>query len=593
MVKMQMDILNQSGTDEQAVDAVRGGDVDRYRELVERHERLVYAVAWSRLGDAALAEEVTQETFIRAYQRLSLLHEGAKFSQWIASMARNLAINFGLRHRRELNKRERWALEVEQGTTVSQSEPREELCTPEMLRETMASLPSGHRECLILFYLENKSNAESAEVLGISEATFRVRLHRARVALREQLEGRLSQSLEQLRPRNPVAPAVMGAVLASPSLKAGGSVAFMKLIPAWLVKAWPVKTVAWLPFAFTFIPGILMQWWVGKAEAKNFRDQKGFRARLHRENARKRMWIGSLIPALMLLLMMRAMRWFGDQTLYLVIGAFASYTGFFALRNLELLRNKHGIWLATNSVLMAVTTLAIGFGLLSHGSLQIVIVVSLIGTAFTMSRPTRMDYNLFLRANQRLLADEQPVAASPTQSRHDLMSFARFLAERWLVVSFRWEQNSLVLELPPVRPSLRWNYVGKLPPFSRNSSSVSLNPDGSIAASLSVKDEEALVRFSDDVGSVESLETIVTESLLRARAAFVNREVAKAEKILGQLPEQEVFVVPGKDAPGMSRYRRLTFTLLVVTLVIVFAKHYGKTHRFKPVNVTEGQPGRP
>ena len=51
--------------DESAVAAVRGGDAERYRELVERHERRVFAVAWSRLGDDALAEEAAQEAFIR------------------------------------------------------------------------------------------------------------------------------------------------------------------------------------------------------------------------------------------------------------------------------------------------------------------------------------------------------------------------------------------------------------------------------------------------------------------------------------------------------------------------------------------------
>src|SRR5438034_9658522 len=104
--------------DEAAVAAVRGGDAERYRELVERHERRVYAVAWSRLGDAALAEEATQEAFIRAYRRLSLLGDGAKFAGWVNTIARRIAINFGLRHRRELNKRERWALENPEVSTT-------------------------------------------------------------------------------------------------------------------------------------------------------------------------------------------------------------------------------------------------------------------------------------------------------------------------------------------------------------------------------------------------------------------------------------------------------------------------------------------
>ena len=99
--------MNSPEQDAKAVAAVRTGDAERYRELVERHERRVYALAWSRLGDATLAEEVTQEAFIRAYSRLWLLGDGAKFAVWINSIARNLAINLGIRNRRELNKRER------------------------------------------------------------------------------------------------------------------------------------------------------------------------------------------------------------------------------------------------------------------------------------------------------------------------------------------------------------------------------------------------------------------------------------------------------------------------------------------------------
>jgi RNA polymerase sigma-70 factor, ECF subfamily len=87
---MDTGMTNSAEQDQSAVAAVRSGDAERYRELVERHERRVYAVAWSRLGDAALAEEVTQEAFIRAYHRLWLLGDGAKFSGWVATIARRM-----------------------------------------------------------------------------------------------------------------------------------------------------------------------------------------------------------------------------------------------------------------------------------------------------------------------------------------------------------------------------------------------------------------------------------------------------------------------------------------------------------------------
>jgi hypothetical protein len=62
---MDTDTNLNSEQDQQAVQAVRAGNAERYRELVERHERRVFAVAWSRLGDAALAEDAAQEAFVR------------------------------------------------------------------------------------------------------------------------------------------------------------------------------------------------------------------------------------------------------------------------------------------------------------------------------------------------------------------------------------------------------------------------------------------------------------------------------------------------------------------------------------------------
>src|ERR1017187_8085662 len=139
---MQTETINPARQDEQAVEAVRRGEAERYRELVERHERRVFAVAWSRLGDAALAEEAAQEAFIRGYRRLWLLGDGAKFPAWIPTIAPHAAINLGLRLR-ELNKRERWALEQAPPASTDESP---ELCTPEMLRQTLAELPAAHRE---------------------------------------------------------------------------------------------------------------------------------------------------------------------------------------------------------------------------------------------------------------------------------------------------------------------------------------------------------------------------------------------------------------------------------------------------------------
>ena len=274
--------------------AVRGGDAERYRELVERHERRVFAVAWSRLGDAALAEEAAQEAFIRGYRRLWLLGDGAKFAAWITTIARHTAINLGLRHRRELNKRERWALEQPTAASTTAGESAE-LCPPETLRQTLAELPDSHRECLVLFYLEGKSGAEAAATLGISEAALRVRLHRARAALRERLEEKLEGSLANLRPTKTLVSAIMAGVLASSSAKAATVGAAML---GTLVKLAPFKWL--LPFfaaGIGMLPTMAMSEAAARAEQRNYRDPEGFRVKISRAMHRRMRW---LIPLMVI-----------------------------------------------------------------------------------------------------------------------------------------------------------------------------------------------------------------------------------------------------------------------------------------------------
>ena len=580
--------------DQQAVQAVRGGDAERYRELVERHERRVFALAWSRLGDAALAEEVAQEAFIRAYRRLWLLGDGAKFSAWIAAITRRVAINCGLRNRRELNKRARWA--VEQPATPAE-EPAE-LCPPETLREALAGLPAAHRECLVLFYLEGKSGAEAAAALGISESALRVRLHRARAALRERLEQRLGQSLEQLRPSRPLSSAVMGAILSSSSAKMAGGAGLGAKVVASLLPFKFLTSYFWLIWAIPMLPGVLLRLKTIRMEETNYRDASGFRARLYHDWSSRLLW-----PMLLALVAAQVLIWglviytlpiFGIRTICLAIAVILLPVSFLSARRLVISSNRYLIAALVSCLMLMAGLAAIGLGLLPTAAFSVCMMCYILPViAGYGSRPLRMDYNLFLRAAQQLL-EAAPVESGPAESprrlsKSQLRAFARFLGNRWLVVGHRWERHGLNLRLPPFKASF---LNGVQAAFWKRASSLRLDENGSVTARLGANDERALLALHGcALPGAPDLRNQVAAAVQSAWRHFRQGDCALAERAVGQVPDAEVFNVPTARSKS-TRWLCIVLGGWMAVCSILFGMIWLFPERIsgqKPVSVTEDQ----
>ena len=542
--------------DESAVAAVRHGDAERYRELVERHERRVFAVAWSRLGDAALAEEAAQEAFIRGYRRLWLLGDGAKFAAWITTIARHAAINLGLRHRRELNKRERWALEQPAAASPVTGETTK-LCPPETLRQTLAELPAAHRECLVLFYLEGKSGAEAAATLGISEAALRVRLHRARAAMRERLEEKLEGSLANLRPGKTLVPAIMAAVLtSSPAKLVGGG--FGAKILYYLL---PFKFFFLFLWAIMILPNLLLSLMTTRLEQANFRDPEGFRARMHRKSRKRILWAIPLLLAVPLFIAYFSMHAFGTKGFFLLLAAFLLLAIFFGARQFAINRTRSHVTTFLALLIMIPGYSAIGLGWLpvsaNNDILMFYILMFIIGYG---SRPMRMDYSLFRRALQKML-EATPAEKSSTKTtrplnKSQLLAFARFLGNRLLVVDYLWRGQGLILRLSPLKTSFRY-VLGSLGFYStsgRRFSFLLLEWNGTVSAQLGIKDEEALLASQGHpLSNVADLENQVAVAVESAWWHFRSGDSALAERAVGQVPEAEIFIVP----PARSKAARL------------------------------------
>jgi len=491
------DSVNQSAQqDESAVAAVRGGDPERYRELVERHERRVYAVAWSRLGDAALAEEVTQEAFIRAYRRLWLLGDGAKFAGWVNTIARHVAINLGLRHRRELNKCKRWALEnLDVSGSESPGGENDPVYTPETLRQALAELPDAHRECLVLFYLEGKSGAEAAAVLEISESALRVRLHRARAAMRTLLEAKLEGSLAQLRPSKSLVPVVMAGVLASSSAKAasGGLTA---VGAGMLVKLGFAKWL--LPFAWFFqfiilLPMLALSWFMLRLELKNFRDPKGFRARLFQEQSRWAiLWIALMMVGMFAVMpRLHIDDW---KTFYLVLSGFLLVLLPFQIRRVSINRNRYSVTYAVSVGVVFLLLLLTGLGWVSLATCMVLIIFQpLVMLWLQTQTPGRMDYNLFLRGAEGLLKGGEPTRIQGNHSQKELLAFGRFLGARWLATGYGWTEDGLRLRMPQTNATV-WHMLRNLPGWAPKSCLL-LQFDGTVTAQLGQQDRTILQRM--------------------------------------------------------------------------------------------------
>ncbi len=571
---MQTTVVNFTEQDAEAVHAVRAGDAERYRELVERHKRRVFAVAWSRLGDAALAEDVTQEAFIRAYRGLWLLGDGAKFAGWINAIARNVAVNFGIRRRRELNKRERWVLEqAAPGEALPQGNGAEAPCTLETLRQTLAELPDVHRECLVLFHLEGKSGAEAAAALGISEAALRVRLHRARAALRERLEERLADSLRKLGPAKTLVPAVMAGVLATSSAKAATASGAGTTILGTLVKLSPLKLLlTFSAAAVAMLPSMALTALAARAEQRNFRDPAGFRAQMSRRIHRTVLWVVPLtvipfvIGTLMLIGKLGHAR--SDWILAVImIGCFAWAWRMFG--GYGRLQRGMMIWygmLTGGMVLKAA-------GLLPPTGLTWVFIAATLWLMWIQRwQPTRMDYSLFFRAMMGMLENPPPGAPATTPAarleKSDLKRFGKFLADRNLVNGFRWRPEGLVRRQGFVKPSWPMNkaavFKAAFPLATRDSSNVLLHWNGEVSAQISERDDRTQRMLKpEEAAQRAKIQTQVAAAATRAWQAFRQGDIAAADRALGEQPDSEIFRVPPARSAAM-RWRQASLGLVVL-----------------------------
>ena len=168
-------------TDAELVKAVLDGEKQMFAELVRRYERPVRAVALDILGDYHLANDISQDAFVRAYEKLASLRKPRVFGPWLMKIARRCAIESAGKNSRAAN------LEINKAAMAEN--PNGQLDEEnQWLLATVMKLPKAEKQVVMLHYFGQNSVRDVSNMLDRSVGTVTKQLSRARIRLRKILE---------------------------------------------------------------------------------------------------------------------------------------------------------------------------------------------------------------------------------------------------------------------------------------------------------------------------------------------------------------------------------------------------------------------
>lgn len=179
-------------TDAELVRAYRDGDGDAFTELLDRHIGAVFAFAKRLCGDASMADDVAQETFVKAWKGIGRFDEGRNFKAWLFAIARNAAID-ALRKRRDVSfshmseglpEDDRFEDAIEDGLSLP-GEGFDRAIDGKTLERALSLLSPDKRAIVLMHDVEGLTFEEAAEALGEPMNTVKSRYRRSLAALRD------------------------------------------------------------------------------------------------------------------------------------------------------------------------------------------------------------------------------------------------------------------------------------------------------------------------------------------------------------------------------------------------------------------------
>jgi RNA polymerase sigma-70 factor (ECF subfamily) len=187
-------------SDNDIISLVLKGDHNAYGELVSRYQNYVFTLALRIVKNREDAEEVAQDSFIKAYKYLADFKGASKFSTWLYTIVNNTGISFLRKKKLTVHSldNEKVFEAADNQDSGMRSNVVEQKSRQNMVNTAIALLSPDDAQIISLFYKAEQSLEETASILGIEINAAKVRLHRARSRLKQKMEEHFAQEVRDL-----------------------------------------------------------------------------------------------------------------------------------------------------------------------------------------------------------------------------------------------------------------------------------------------------------------------------------------------------------------------------------------------------------
>lgn len=188
-------------TDQEIIVRVLRGDTQAFSLLVERYQSYVFTLAFRLTQSREDAEEIAQDSFVKAFRSLADFKGGSKFSTWLYTITHNTGITFLRKRKMQVQSvdEERHAQQLDNQVSDLRADTIETRSRIQMVNQAIRMLSAEDAQIITLFYQGDQRLQDIGQVMGMDPNTVKVRLFRARQRLKEKMETYFREEVQNLQ----------------------------------------------------------------------------------------------------------------------------------------------------------------------------------------------------------------------------------------------------------------------------------------------------------------------------------------------------------------------------------------------------------